>query len=114
MVFYLPEANQTRHLPDCETQKISALIHKYGGQLSEFHECFTYQIEPVLEVPNAKSFFAGEVYSARWLVDSVKNGELINRAEYKLYENPEQPGIKRFGFGKSNVKYTIREAIKIF
>ena len=65
-------------------------------------------------MPNAKSFFAGEVYSARWLVDSVKSGELLQNKDYKLYDNPEVMGIRRFAFGKSNVKYTIREAIKIF
>jgi hypothetical protein len=93
---------------------LKALILKYGGQLSEFHECFTYQIEPVLEVPSQKSFFVGDVYSARWLVDSVKAGELLSRNEYHRYKNEEVPGIMRFAFGKSNVKYTIREAIQIF
>ena len=40
MVFFIPE-NHDRSNKD-EKRKIQTLIEKYGGMISEFHECFTY------------------------------------------------------------------------
>jgi hypothetical protein len=41
-----------------------SLIYKYGGITSEFHECFTYQIDPFSDEYTSKHFFLGDVYSA--------------------------------------------------
>jgi hypothetical protein len=40
LVFYIPEGNSKTS--DREKKSLSILIEKYGGILSEFHECFTY------------------------------------------------------------------------
>jgi hypothetical protein len=40
LVFYIPEAGEK--YADEERRKIKLIIEKYGGQLSEFHECFTF------------------------------------------------------------------------
>lgn len=58
-------------------------------------------------------FFYGDVYSAKWLVDSAKRGELLNKDEFFLYKNTEK-GIKRIEFGVNKPIYTITEALKIF
>jgi hypothetical protein len=64
------------------------LVEKHGGMLTEVHECFTFQIEPlrvkfykilyniVQNKANRKDYFEGDVISAKWLVDSVKEGKL--------------------------------------
>lgn len=61
-----------------------------------------------------KYYFAGEVYSARWLIDSVKEGRLLPKESYLSFTNADSTGCKRLGFGKNNVRYTITEAIKVF
>lgn len=54
---------------------------------SEFHECFTYQLEPLNEQVNKNDFFTGEVYSARWVTDSVKEKKLLDKDEYFRFDN---------------------------
>jgi hypothetical protein len=39
IVFYVPKCN--------EREKLKAYIEKYGGIVSDLHECFTYQIYPL-------------------------------------------------------------------
>lgn len=43
LVFYIPDPSHK--CENDEKKKLKALIEKYGGILSEFHECFTYQVE---------------------------------------------------------------------
>ena len=74
MVFYLPNT--------VEKADLTALITKYGGKVSDMHECFTYQIEPLQLEPHRSNYFQGEIYKAHWLVDSVKEGKLLPRSEY--------------------------------
>ena len=81
--------------------------------ISEFHECFTYQLEPISDPLTPKHFFQGDVFQARWIVDSVKEGRLIDKMEYFAYNNQEAH-CKRLGFGKQHVRYTITEALKVF
>ena len=39
MVFYLPQSD--------EKSDLALLIQRNGGLVSEFHECFSFQIEPL-------------------------------------------------------------------
>jgi len=98
LVFFIPEASNRDH-ENSERHKLKSLIEKYGGMLSEYHECFTYQIEPITETLTPKHYFPGDVFQAKWLVDSVKEGVLLNKEEYLSYNN-QIDGCKRIGFGK--------------
>ena len=40
LVFYIPDSE--------EKPTLTNLIEKYGGLVSEMHECFTYQIHPLM------------------------------------------------------------------
>ena len=44
----------------------------------------------------------------------MREGALKEKEEFKIGKLEEQSGIKRLGFGKQHVRYTITEAIKIF
>jgi hypothetical protein len=111
IVFFIPD-NHDRGSED-EKRKIRTLIEKYGGMVSEFHECFTYQLEPISDPLTPKHYFSGEVYQARWITDSVKEGHLLEKDWYFSFSNQHE-NCKRLGFGKQHVRYTITEAIKIF
>ena len=114
MVFYIPETTDSGDSATFdEKRKLAILIEKNGGLLSEFHECFTYQIEPITDTLTSKHYFGGDIYSARWIIDSVKEGKLQNKEWYFSYNNQDEKS-KRLGFGKANVRYTITEAIKVF
>jgi hypothetical protein len=74
MVFYLPDAKTD------EGNRLKILIEKYGGITTDFHECFTYQIEPLKVKLHPRYYFHGEIYSARWIVDSVQQGVLLDKS----------------------------------
>jgi len=59
-VFYIPDSNKGAE--DEEKRKLRIIIEKYGGILSEFHECFTYQLEPINDPLTPKHFFQGNVF----------------------------------------------------
>ena len=111
MMFFIPDTGD-RSNPS-ERNRLKMLIEKYGGQVTQFHECFTFQIEPLRETLTPNHYFAGEVYSSRWIIDSVKEGSLLPKEGYLSFENTHE-NCKKLNFGKQNVRYTIREAIKIF
>lgn len=111
MVFFIPDAD--RRGDEDEKRKLRTIIEKYGGILSEFHECFTYQLEPISDPLTPKHYFQGDVYQSRWITDSVKEGVLLNKDWYFSFNN-QHDNCKRLGFGKQHVRYTITEAIKIF
>ena len=67
--------------------------------LSDFHECFTYQLEPISDPLTPKHYFQGDVYQARWIIDCVKEGELLSKDEYFSFNNQDK-NCKRLGFGK--------------
>ena len=106
MMFYIPPGKK-------ELADLKPVIEAHGGRLCDFHECFTYQIETMLEPLSPNLYFPGDVYSAKWLVDSVKERTLLPKDNYLSYNNQETKKCKRMGFGKLNVKYTITEAIKV-
>ena len=58
-------------------------------------------------------FFHGTVYRANWLIDSTKEGKLVDREDYKLYENTGNH-LKRVDFDKEKRNYTLTEAMKVF
>jgi len=60
LVFYIPDPSERGD--DDEKRKLRTIIEKYGGMLSEFHECFTYQIELISDPLTPKHFFQGEIY----------------------------------------------------
>lgn len=99
---------------DSERSKLKQLIEKYGGMISTWHECYTYQIELITDPLTPKHYFHGDVYQSKWLIDSVKEGVLLNKEDYLAYTNTNE-GCKRLTFGKKHhPKYTITEAIKVF
>lgn len=103
MVFYIP---------DCDEREIlQSLIEKHGGRVSNLHDCATTQIRPINTEVSLKDFFQGEVYSATWLTESIKNGCLEDESEHLFQVVKENDnGIKRLDLHKSQ-SYTIMEAI---
>ena len=88
------------------------MIEKYGGQVTDTHECFTYQIAPIsVDLPKS-NFFWGDVFSVQWIVDSVQRQQLQDQSNYLAFINNEN-NIKRLEFDCGKVKYTLREGIKI-
>jgi hypothetical protein len=79
---------------------------------SDYHECFTYQLEPLNEQLAKGNFFEGSVYSARWITDSIKEKRLLDKDNYFRYENSGE-GVKRMEFGRTKVIYTMTEGIKV-
>lgn len=63
-------------------------------------------------MPNSY-YFRGDLYSAKWLVESVKAGKLVDKDDFFLRE-VNGKGIKRFDLVKGRVKYTMTEALKVF
>lgn len=77
------------------------------------HECFTYQICPCsVDIPK-NNYFYGDVYSANWIVDSIRARQLQDPSNYLEFFNNET-NIKRLEFSCEKVLYTIREGLKIF
>jgi len=73
MVFYLHN--------DEEIDRLTRIIEDNGGLVTDLHECFTYQICKPTDEGDLMShlFFAGNVYSADWLTNSVKAGKLLDK-----------------------------------
>ena len=105
MVFYLPPSN--------EKNDMKLMIEKYGGIVSDFHECFTFQISPIMESVQKTDYFWGDVFTGHWIVESVKAGKLLENESFYAFHNKEV-GSKRIDFIESKVNYTITEGIKIF
>ncbi len=59
-MFYIPDTSDKKEFD--EKSKLRALIEKYGGMLSEFHECFTFQLEPISDPLTPKHYFYGDIY----------------------------------------------------
>ena len=104
MVFYLP--------PSADKNDMKVLIEKHGGLVSDFHECFTYQVAPISEDVAKQVYFWGDVFTGHWIVESIKAGHLLENDQYYAFHNKEK-GSKRVDF-RSDIKYTITEGIKIF
>jgi hypothetical protein len=77
IAFYIPDKSKGGE--DEDKRRLRTIIEKYGGALSEFHECFTYQLEPINDPLTPPNYFYGDVYQARWITDSVRQGTLLNR-----------------------------------
>ena len=84
MCFYLPKSP--------ELNDLSKLIQNHGGKITEMHECFTYQIQPLAFKLNESSYFMGKVYKAHWLVDSVREGGLLDSEQYLEFEKKSTGG----------------------
>ena len=106
MLFFVPKETPER-------AELSMLITAHGGQLVEAHECFTYQIAPIKKAVKNQAFFAGEVYSAHWLIESVKDGELRDKDGYLRFVNSSENCMK-LSFRKAKIGFTLTEAIKVF
>jgi len=77
MVFYMP--------PSKDRNDIKIMIEKHGGIVSEFHECFTYQIAPITEDAQKVQYFWGDVFTGHWIVESVKEGRLLENDDYYAF-----------------------------
>jgi len=60
-----------------------------------------------------RHFFQGPVYSAKWIVDSVIAGQLIDKEPYCEFVNSTK-GCKRIEFRTAKPLYTLTEAVKTF
>jgi len=103
LLFYIPEAAKDR-------DTMVKLIKMNGGNIVDFHECFTYQIG----TPNntkEEDYYPGTVYSFQWIVDSIEGKKLADNTKYIIanYQNG-----KDFPFNKKKIKYTVREIIIIY
>lgn len=78
MCFFIPNPKQHHDLV--------RIVQNHGGRFTEMHECFTYQILPLEINYKDSSYFKGRVYKASWLVDSVKEGELLDPEEYFAFD----------------------------
>lgn len=70
------------------------MIERYGGVTTDFHECFSYQIAPLSLEKSGGLYFAGDVFSARWLIDSVKEGKLLSNDTYLDFNNKDPSCLK--------------------
>ena len=86
LVFYIPKCS--------EQIQLKAMIERYGGITTDFHECFTFQIAPMSLERNGGFYFAGDVFSARWLIDSVKEGKLLSNEQYLEFHNRDASCLK--------------------
>ncbi len=103
------------YIPECEEKPVlQGLIEKHGGMVSMLHECFTYQLHPLLELVPQKHFFRGDVYKATWITDSIKAGQLLDKDDYFLrnYNELDTRKNRSFDIGGKH-PYTITEALKI-
>ena len=105
MAFYLP--------PSQDKADMKVLIEKHGGQVSEIHECFTYQIAPISEDVPKQLYFWGDVFQGHWIVECIKQGSLLEPDNFYAFENREK-GSKRVTFKSNNIRFTITEGLKIF
>lgn len=101
----LPKTDQAKDL--------KLFIERHGGMVTEVHECFTYQIRPLGCDSNQRHFFAGSVYSAKWLIDSVVQGQLLDKEPYCEFINTNK-ACKRIEFRAAKPMYTLTEAVKTF
>ena len=101
-------------IPVCpELPNLNIMIERYGGAVSHIHECFSFQIAPQSTEGNGLDYFEGSVFSAKWLIDSVKAGKLLERDRFVNFDN-KNPRCLKLEFSKNKVRFTIREAIKVF
>lgn len=103
MLFYIPESAKDR-------EAIVKSILENGGNIVKFHECFTYQLGPP-EWNTEAEYFPAEVYSTKWITDSIERGEIIEKSSYIL--SKEGAGLA-YPFDKKKIQYTIREIIIIY
>ena len=102
-LFYIPETAKDRDV-------MVQLIRENGGNIVNFHECFTYQIGTPGNTVES-DYYPGTVYSFQWIVESIEAKALQDKARYILCSF--QSG-RDFPFNKKKIQYTIREIIIIF
>jgi hypothetical protein len=95
MMFFIPDLGDRSIMS--ERNRLRMLIEKNGGLVTEYHECFTYQLDYLSVQLTPKHFFWGQVYSSRWIVESVKMGELQDPEDFLQYRNTDE-GSKRLQF----------------
>jgi hypothetical protein len=61
----------------------------------------------------ASEYFWGDVYHAHWIIDSVKQGELLDKDAYHSFVNHEK-SIRKLKFARNKNPYTLTEAFKVF
>lgn len=103
LLFYIPETVKDR---DTMVQ----LIRENGGNIVNFHECFTYQVGTPGNT-NEQDYYPGTVYSFQWIVESIEAKQLQEKSKYIL---AIFQGGREFPFNKKKIQYTIREIIVIY
>jgi hypothetical protein len=78
----------------------------------EQHECFTYQIKPDNVKVGFHEFFAGKIFSSRWLTESVAAGKYRPADDYFLVMNQSE-SARRLNISKKK-KYTIIEGLRLY
>lgn len=107
MLFYIPDK--------CKDKiELTELITEKGGNISLFHECFTYQVACPDEINNEdieKQYYKGSIFSSDWIKDSIKEDKLLPRDKYALRKLGKG---KDFEYAKGKMQYTIREVVMIY
>lgn len=103
LLFYIPET-----LKDRDT--MVKLIRVNGGNIVNYHECFSFQIGTPANTKDT-DYFPGTVYSFQWIVESIEAKQLQDKAKYIL---SNYSAGKEFPFNKKKIQYTIREIIIIY
>lgn len=105
------------YIPDCdERDMLAQIIMKYGGQVTEIHECYTIQLAPIYQELAPSHFFRGDVFRATWITDSIKAETKLDLDEYKvaslLPSTEKGKRLKRIELMKMQ-PYVMTEALKI-
>ena len=88
------------------------MIERNGGRVSEFSECFTYQIKPDNSKSNFDAFYRGNIYSGRWIYQSLEEKRLLQKEKYFICMNLHTKS-RTLNLAKRK-KYTIIEGIRLY
>ncbi len=93
-------------------EEYASLIRRNGGLVVDQHECFSYQIKPESVKTNFSDFYKGNIYSSKWIHDSIKEKKCLKKEDYFICINIDAKSLQ-LNIGKKK-KYTIMEGIKLY
>lgn len=104
LAFYIPQCSAYQELHD--------LVVRNGGRVIDQHECFSYQIKPEQGKTSFQNYYKGDIYSSRWIVQSIKEKKCLKKDEFFVCINVDEKSL-RLNIGKKK-KYTIIEGMKLY
>ena len=101
------------YLPPCPCfEEYYEKITKNGGIVVDQQECFSFQLRPDNAKAKFSDFYAGKIYSARWIVESIAAGKCLSSEGFFVCINIDD-NARKLNIGKKK-KYTIIEGIKLY